>query len=171
MTITSIFESLSSSPQVTSIDIADSGVIFHFANECRLEIHECYWALRCYMRMGENGEFEPYVKLLATSHDSQSVKEYALKQIVGLPVSSFINLSFDPPLPPNTDWLKTSMGDASITFSILQGVEWPLESGDTPVLDMDLHPLRSHEAINWVFVDEGGNKITSTQVHGLERIE
>jgi hypothetical protein len=39
-----------------------------------------------------------------------------------------------------------------------------------PFLDMDFHPLKSHESVNWVFVDESGGKATSNQFHGLERI-
>jgi hypothetical protein len=171
MTIASIFESLSSSPQVTSIEVADPGVIFRFENGCRLEIHECYWAVRCYMRVNKQGEVESYVRLLATSHDQQGVKEHALKLISGLPISSFGKDSIRPPWRPDLDQTGNTMGDLTLDFGPDQ---WPrnrLEFGELPLVNMDFHPLKSHESVNWVFVDEADRKTVSTQFHGLERIE
>jgi hypothetical protein len=174
MTISSIFESLSSSPQVASVEVAAPGVIFRFENGCRLEIHECYWSFRCHLRVNEEGEIKPYFKVLATSHDQQGVKENALKSVLGLPIAEFIDCSFDPSNSAARDrkeQSKASTGETSITFSSLQRVELTLEVDDTVMAILNLYPLKSHESVNWVFVDEAGGKTTSTQFHGLERIE
>jgi hypothetical protein len=170
MTIASIFESLSSSPQVTSVELADPGVIFRFENGCRLEIHECYWSLRSYTRMNKKGEFETFHKLLATSHDQEGVKEYALKFILGRTIYTFIHCSFVPPILASKDQLKANTWDSRIGFAPPQGMEMTLEPGDIPFLDIDFHPLKSHESVNWVFVDAADHKTTSTQFHGLQRI-
>jgi hypothetical protein len=171
MTIASIFESLSSSPEVTSVEVADPGVIFRFENGCRLEIHECYWSLRCYVRVDKKGGFEPYTKLLATSHDQHGVKEHALKLILGLRISGFNGSLTNPVWPSNLDQGVKSRGHFDLNFGPELEVELTLEPGDIPFLDIDFHPLKSHESVNWVFVDAADRKTISTQFHGLERIE